>query len=48
MTIKYFTPEGLDNLKQELQTLKTKGRADVAAALTRSTRKRRLIGKCRI
>ena len=33
MTIKYFTPEGLDNLKQELQTLKTKGRADVAAAL---------------
>lgn len=39
MTIKYFTPEGLDNLKQELQTLKTKGRADVAAALQEAREK---------
>ena len=39
MTIKYFTPEGLDNLKQEPQTLKTKGRADVAAALQEAREK---------
>lgn len=39
MTIKYFTPEGLDNLKQELQILKTKGRADVAAALQEAREK---------
>jgi transcription elongation factor GreA len=39
MTIKYFTPEGLDNLKQELQVLKTKGRADVAAALQEAREK---------
>ena len=39
MTIKYFTPEGLDNIKQELQTLKTKGRADVAAALQEAREK---------
>ena len=32
MTIKYFTPEGLDNLKQELQTLKTKISKAIAEA----------------
>lgn len=39
MTIKYFTPEGLEKLKQELQVLKTKGRADVAAALQEAREK---------
>lgn len=39
MNIKYFTPEGLEKLKQELQVLKTKGRADVAAALQEAREK---------
>lgn len=39
MAVKYFTPEGLENLKQELQALKTKGRADVAAALQEAREK---------
>jgi transcription elongation factor GreA len=31
--IQYFTPEGLEKLKQELSELKTKGRSDVAKAI---------------
>ncbi len=31
--IQYFTPEGLEKLKQELNELKTKGRSDVAKAI---------------
>jgi transcription elongation factor GreA len=31
--VAYFTKEGLENLKQELQYLKTEGRAKIAAAI---------------
>jgi transcription elongation factor GreA len=31
--VKYFTKEGLDNLKQELQVLKTEGRKSIARQL---------------
>ncbi len=31
--IQYFTPEGLEKLKQELNEMKTKGRADIARAI---------------
>jgi transcription elongation factor GreA len=30
MSVSYYTKEGLDRLKEELQQLKTKGRADIA------------------
>ncbi|WP_210465145.1 MULTISPECIES: transcription elongation factor GreA [Rufibacter] len=32
-TVSYYTPEGLQKLKEELHELKTKGRADVARQL---------------
>lgn len=31
--IQYFTPEGLEKLKQELNEMKTKGRAEIARAI---------------
>lgn len=37
--VQYFTPEGLEKLKQELNELKTKGRADVAKAIAEAREK---------
>lgn len=37
--ISYFTKEGLDKLKAELQELKTKGRADIAHAIAEAREK---------
>jgi transcription elongation factor GreA len=37
--IHYFTPEGLEKLKQELNDLKTRGRADVAKAIAEAREK---------
>lgn len=37
--ISYFTQEGLDKLKAELQELKTKGRADIAHAIAEAREK---------
>ena len=37
--IQYFTPEGLEKLKSELNELKTKGRSDVAKAIAEAREK---------
>ena len=39
MSVKYFTPEGLEKLKLELHEFKTKGRAEAAAALQEAREK---------
>ncbi len=39
MAIKYFTKEGLENLKEELNELKTKGRADMARRISEAREK---------
>ncbi len=39
MAIKYYTPEGLEQMKQELHQLKTKGRADMAKQIAEAREK---------
>ena len=39
MTIKYFTPEGLQNLKTELHDLKTRGRREMARKIAEAREK---------
>jgi len=39
MTIKYFTPEGLQKLKTELQDLKTRGRREMAQKIAEAREK---------
>ena len=39
MTIKYFTPEGLQNIKTELHDLKTKGRREMAQKIAEAREK---------
>jgi len=39
MAVKYFTPEGLETLKKELQYLKTKGRARIARQIAEAREK---------
>ncbi len=39
MSIKYVTPEGLERLKQELQSLKVRGRADIARQIAEAREK---------
>ncbi|PSJ74617.1 transcription elongation factor GreA [Sphingobacteriales bacterium UPWRP_1] len=39
MEIKYYTREGLENLKKELQTLKTSGRADISRQIAEAREK---------
>lgn len=39
MEVKYYTPEGLENLKKELQTLKTIGRAEMSKQIAEAREK---------
>lgn len=39
MEIKYYTPEGLENLKKELQTLKTTGRSEMSKQIAEAREK---------
>lgn len=39
MVVKYLTPEGLEKLKQDLQYLRTKGRADIAKQIAEAREK---------
>ena len=39
MSVKYFTPEGLEKLKQDLHRLRTQGRAEVASQLQEAREK---------
>lgn len=39
MEIKYYTPEGLENLKKELHQLKTSGRADMSKQISEAREK---------
>lgn len=39
MTIKYFTPEGLEKLRQDIHELKTKGRSEMAAKIAEAREK---------
>ncbi|HRI29306.1 MAG TPA: transcription elongation factor GreA [Chitinophagales bacterium] len=39
MEVKYYTPEGLENLKKELQTLKTTGRAEMSRQIAEAREK---------
>lgn len=39
MSVKYVTPEGLEKLRQELQSLKVRGRADIARQIAEAREK---------
>lgn len=39
MDIKYYTPQGLENLKKELQALKTTGRAEISRQIAEAREK---------